>query len=77
MGSEFSQLENKYGGLGFVRNFSSEISSVPNSCPGGDQSSWVSNGAKSLGTLRTGQTAVLWTEVGIVQSNVSFPWHQA
>lgn len=41
--SEFSLLENKHDGLGFVRNFSSEVSAVPNSYPAGDQASWVSN----------------------------------
>lgn len=75
--SAFSLLENKHEGLGFVRNFFSEVSSVPNSYPAGDQASWVSNGAESLGTLKTGQTAVLCTEVGIgVQCSVPFFWNQ-
>lgn len=76
--SEFSLLENKHDALGFVRNFSSEVSSVPNSYPAGDQASWVSNWAESLGTLKTGQTAVLCTEVGIgVQCSAPFFWQQA
>lgn len=39
MGSELSLLENQHGRLGFIRNFSSEVSSVPNSCPGDGKSS--------------------------------------